>query len=138
MKEINRSRGLVTYLYRGWILTSSVIPFFFSYVFYPISLGEEDSLHTDFHMMIFLPSYFICIFLLIHIFHRVSGDSVLSYLISGFFLSITCVYSLTYMDYPIMTRIAACFYGLVVGLAHYTFTLYLYRKHIFYDITHNR
>lgn len=138
MKGINRSRGFAFYIYRVWILASLVIPFFLAYVYYPITFGKEDLLHADVHMMIFLPSYFTFIFLWIHLFHRLVGNHVLSNLISGFFLSITFVYSLTYMDYPIITRIAASFYGLVIGLAHYIFTLYFYRRHIFYDITQNK
>lgn len=115
------------YLYRGWITASALISFIICHQFYPTLMKNMENIVTsDHHLVIFLPCYFILVFLFVHCMLRVVGANGFFYYISAFIITISFVYSLTYMDYPIMVRLTASFYGLTIGFSYFLFTGFLY------------
>lgn len=125
MKAAN-NKDYSIYLYRGWIMASVLISFITCNQFYPTLIKNiENIVSSDHNLVIFLPCYFILVFLFIHGIYRVTGINVLVHYFSAFIVTISFVYSLTYMDYPIWVRLAASFYGLVIGFSHFLFTTFL-------------
>jgi hypothetical protein len=125
MKAINNKEYFL-YLYRGWITASTLISFITCIQFYPTLRENMEVVTSDHNLVIFLPCYFILVFLFVHGLYRFAGVNGLVHYINAFFVTISFVYSLTYMDYPIWVRLAASFYGLTIGISHFLFTTFLH------------
>ena len=126
MKAANQ-KEYVVHLYRGWIFASFLVSLLICFQFYPTLMENmENMVSADHNLVVFLPCYFILTYLFVHGIYRVTGVTVLVHYISAFIVTISFVYSLTYMDYPLLVRLTASFYGLVIGFAHFLFTTFLH------------
>lgn len=118
----------ISILYFFWIVISLVVFVMFIYKFFPVYKDNEFPLFTDITLIIFLPSFFALVWLIIHFINIFTRIQMLKITVAIIFLIIAFIYSLNLMEFSLSFRVLASFMGLVIAFIHYFITEYIYKK----------
>lgn len=129
------NKKVISYIYYAWIVLSIVISLGIIVTFYPNYEGNEFPLATDITLLLFLPAFFIIVYLCTHIFIKVlthdyilgSTESILIYLCVSV---LSFLISLRFMEFLLFVEIILSLLSIIVALAHNFITWALNRATI--------
>jgi len=118
----------ISILYFLWIVISIIFLVMLTYKFFPVYKDNEFPLFTDITLIIFLPSFFALVWLIVHFINVFIKIQTLKITVAIIFLTIAFIYSLNLMEFSLFFRVLASFIGLVIAFIHYFITELIYKK----------
>jgi hypothetical protein len=120
-------------LYISWIVLSTILCILSLCIFYPNYENNEFPLFTDISLLLFLAAFFILSYLLVHLLALIiNNKSGLKYaqrlLIQFALMLISFLFSLTFMDFNLVSRVIVSFTCFISVIPHFALTMVFSRK----------